>query len=62
MADPTGPLRGVGQHYAGQRVVVSFERTGCRLWLADGRQVQPLARAAPLDAAVSALRLPGWEH
>ncbi|ABP53987.1 hypothetical protein [Salinispora tropica] len=62
VADPTGPLRRVGQHYAGQLVVVSFDRTGCRLWLAEGEHVQPLARAATLDAAVSALRLPGREY
>ncbi|WBB54411.1 hypothetical protein [Verrucosispora sp. WMMD573] len=55
--DPTVPLRRVGRHYAGQPVVASFDRTGCRLWLAEGASVQPLARAATLDDAVAALRL-----
>ncbi|GAA0398759.1 hypothetical protein GCM10009541_47230 [Micromonospora gifhornensis] len=55
--DPTVLLRRVGRHYAGQPVVASFGRTGCRLWLAEGGLVQPLARAATLDDAVSALRL-----
>ncbi|MFF5217607.1 hypothetical protein [Micromonospora sp. NPDC000442] len=55
--DPTDLLRRVGRHYTGQPVVASFDRTGCRLWLAEGGLVQPLARAATLDEAVSALRL-----
>ncbi|NLU79043.1 hypothetical protein HCA58_11780 [Micromonospora sp. HNM0581] len=55
--DPTDLLRRVGLHYAGQPVVASFDRTGCRLWLAERGLVQPLAWAATLDDAVSALRL-----
>ncbi|BCJ60920.1 hypothetical protein Jiend_43420 [Micromonospora endophytica] len=39
-----------------QPVVTAFDRTGCRLWLTDDG-LQPLAQAATLDAAVSALRL-----
>lgn len=59
VAEPTGLLRRVGRHYAGQPVVASFDRAGCRLWLAERGEVQPLARAATLDDAVSALRLSG---
>lgn len=61
VADPTALLRRVGRHYAGQPVLVSFDRECCRLWLAEGDHVQPLARATTLDAAVSALRLTGRE-
>ncbi|MBQ1025396.1 hypothetical protein [Micromonospora sp. C95] len=55
--DPAPLLRQVGRHYVGQAVVASFDRAGCRLWLAEGACVQPLARAATLGDAVSALRL-----
>lgn len=61
VADPTALLRRIGQHYAGQPVLVSFDRMGCRLWLAEGEHVQPLARAVTLDDAASALRLTGRE-
>lgn len=61
VADPTALLRRVGRRYAGQPVLVSFDRAGCRLWLAEGDHVQPLARATTLDAVVSALRLTGRE-
>ncbi|MEU8262257.1 hypothetical protein AB0C02_16705 [Micromonospora sp. NPDC048999] len=55
--DPTPLLRHVGQHYAGTPVVASFDRAGCRLWLAEHDTVQPLACAATLVQAVAALRL-----
>ncbi|MGC5032278.1 hypothetical protein [Micromonospora sp. DT229] len=57
LPDPTELLRRVGWHYAGQPVVAAFDRTGCRLWLTGEDTLQPLAQAATLDDAVSALRL-----
>ncbi|GIJ25599.1 hypothetical protein Vqi01_07610 [Micromonospora qiuiae] len=55
--DPAELLRRVGRHYAGQPVVAAFDRTGCRLWLTEESGVVPLAQAATIDDAVSALRL-----
>ncbi|GIJ22796.1 hypothetical protein [Micromonospora lutea] len=55
--DPTGLIRRLGQHYAGQPLTVSFDRFGCRLWLAEQGVLHPLARATTLGDAVEALRL-----
>ncbi|WP_341720417.1 hypothetical protein QQG74_12310 [Micromonospora sp. FIMYZ51] len=55
--DPIGLIRRVGQHHAGAPVAASFDRIGCRLWLAQEGGLRPLAQAATLGDAVAALRL-----